>query len=461
MTDEEFMQLVQASQKPEQGMRPGADAPQPGQDIAAAQEYLKDVDIGTAAGAGAIEGLSLGAREEILSLIDQLTGEADKPGYLSPEQRTELMRRTPSGAAAYDVADIIGSLATSAIPGGKVAQTAMGAVEGAMRAKEGEALTGGLIGAASGLAGGALGKKVSGVLGKGKAKRLEDATKKQQEAGKTLAAAERKIAEIESKLLSLPAKERVQASKLADKLDDDILKQKQEVEKLKSQGVVEGLSELEKRLAQAEKQLSGTTPRVAAAEKGVFDTEEKLTRLFAQEQAAGQELAAGGRQMGMFEPDISGRLPDIARQRAEEMAVLAKRQKELGKRQTEQQFSQKAVDELRMAVEQAKKQPRTPSPELATAEERLAALTARRARPMLTEAGEEIKQLQAALPQLDLERTMARQIFEKPLEQLSKEETSLLKRLLQDYSEGVGEVAGATARTTGARLPGLVDKLKE
>lgn len=455
MTEEEILQQLDIDfgrAAPQEQMIPGADAPQPGQDIAAAQEYLKDVDIGTAAGAGAIEGLSLGAREEILSLIDQLTGEAEKPGYLSPEQRTELMRRVPGGSAAYDIADFMGSLATAAIPGGKVAQTAMGAAEGAMRAKEGEALEGALTGAAASLAGGALGKKVSGVLGKGKARRLKEAEKLQEKAGKKLASTEKKIDAIEKDLLSLPAKERVQASKLADKLDDDILKQKQEVEKLKSQGVVEGLDELEQRLAQAEKQLSGTTPRVAAAEKGVFDTEEKLTRLFAQEQAAAQELAAGGRQMGMFEPDVSGRLPDIARQRAEEMAVLAKRQKELGKRQTEQQFSQKAVDELRMAVEQAKKQPRKPSPELAPAEERLAALTARRARPMMTEAGEQIKQLRAALPQLDLERTMARQIFEKPLEQLSKEETSLLNRLLQDYSEGVGKAAGAATRTAGARI---------
>lgn len=175
------------------------------------------------------------------------------------------------------------------------------------------------------------------------------------------------VAETEQALASVAQRMQVDPKELA-KMQDTALKLRQEVARLEAQGVTDVPQELLGSLAQAEKQLAEATKRVQAGEKGIFDIEEQLARLGAKEMAAGQPA----RQVGMFGPSAAGDLPGIAAAQGEELAVAGLRQRELEKRLLEQEFRQKAVDDLRMAVEQAKRQPPQMPVELPFARERLA-----------------------------------------------------------------------------------------
>lgn len=175
------------------------------------------------------------------------------------------------------------------------------------------------------------------------------------------------VTEAEQALTGVAQRFEVDPKELA-KMQEAILKGRQEVARLAAQGTVEVPQELLDSLARAEKQFADATRRVQASEKGIFDVEEQLARLGEKEFAAAQPA----QQAGLFAPQPTGDLPGIAAARGEEMAVAGLRQRELEKRLTEQQFAQKAMDDYRMAIEQAKKQPPKMPTDLPFAQERLA-----------------------------------------------------------------------------------------
>jgi hypothetical protein len=234
----------------------------------AEQRYIAESGMSDAIMAGLAEGLSFGWSDEIQGLYDQMLGRAGEEGYVSPERRTELLKQGSSGTA-YDVADILGSVATGfyPIPGmqgataarlaaqaGKAGRLAgrvglegvKGAVEGAGRAKPGQAIEGALTGAGIGVAGGALGEGLSAFSQARQAKRAANVS---QEAMKNPAykAAVEKSSKIETKLLDEENKltklmgdlesEKVSARKRAqadlDKMLKDSKKAREEVEDLK------------------------------------------------------------------------------------------------------------------------------------------------------------------------------------------------------------------------------------
>lgn len=128
MTDEEFMQLMQAGQQQLQQIPAGADAPQPGRSVAE-QKYLQEVGPGTAVLTGAGEAVSFGQIDKLIALIDELTGAAEQVGYVPPERRTELAKeKYPAATAAGDIGT---SLLMGAIPVGGQAMLAARGVRGA------------------------------------------------------------------------------------------------------------------------------------------------------------------------------------------------------------------------------------------------------------------------------------------------------------------------------------------
>lgn len=78
------------------------------------QDYLEKAGTGRALASGIAEGATFGFADEIQALIDQLTGASKEPGYLTPEQRTAILKTKEPGA--YMGADIATSLITGAIP---------------------------------------------------------------------------------------------------------------------------------------------------------------------------------------------------------------------------------------------------------------------------------------------------------------------------------------------------------
>ena len=154
----------------------------------AARKYAEQAGTGRALGAGLAEGATFGFSDEIQAAIDQLTGAASEPGYLTPQQRTAILKEKAPGA--YMGGDIAASLATGLIPFGgqamlaarapRIAQMAgkampaiqagLGAVEGAGRGEDiGDVIVGGLLGAASQalpVAGKGAGKAVAGLVGR-------------------------------------------------------------------------------------------------------------------------------------------------------------------------------------------------------------------------------------------------------------------------------------------------------
>ena len=191
--------------------------------------------------------------------------------------------------------------------------------------------------------------------------------KELEELQQTLSKQTGAVTEAEQALTGVAQRFEVDPKELA-KMQEAILKGRQEVARLEAQGVAEVPQELLEGLARAEKQFADATRRVQASEKGIFDVEEQLARLGEKEFAAAQPA----QQAGLFAPQPTGDLPGIAAARGEEMAVAGLRQRELEKRLTEQQFAQKAIDDYRMAIEQAKKQPPKMPTDLPFARERLA-----------------------------------------------------------------------------------------
>lgn len=226
------------------------------------------------------------------------------------------------------------------------------------------------------------------------------------------------VTETEQALAGVAQRFEIDPKELA-KMKEAILKGRQEIARLKAQGAVEVPQELLEGLARAEKQFADATKRVQAGEKGIFDIEEQLARLGAKEMAAGQPA----RQMGMFGPSAAGDLPGIAAAQGEELAVAGLRQRELEKQLLEQQFAQKAIDDYRIAIEQAKKQPPKMPTDLPFAQERLALAEA--APKEAAEAAQRAIQAETARLQAQLASGQA-----------SKQETQqAIDRLMQQIDE--------------------------
>lgn len=565
----------------------------------AEQQYLSESGLADAIFSGLSEGLLFGWSDEIQSLYDK--------GPIAPKRKTELLKA--KYPAAYLTSDILGSLATAAIPiPGTSARLATrigaealkGGLESAGRAEEGERLGAAAAGAGVGAGIGAVGGGAAKLYEKSKKARADKGLIKagevvmRTEEGKKLTAIEKKISDIDQKLLSLPAEKEIQKAKQAREIDKDILKAQADIAELEAKGVIPGLAEKKKELealqqtlskqtgavaeteqaltsvaqrfeldpeklakmqeailkgrqevarleaqgvtevpqellnslAQTEKQFADATKRVQASEKGIFDIEEQLARLAEKELAAAQPA----KQAGLFAPQTVGDLPGIAAARGEELAVAGLRRRELEKRLTEQQFAQKAMDDLRMAVEQARKQPpKMPSdlpfarerlaaaeaapaaakdalqramqsevaklegqlasgqaskqetqqaiemlmkqvdeliagpkqmpPSLPFKQQELAALMARKASPEPVAAEAIQKSLQSQVPQLEAQRALAQQLFNKKLEELSEVELNKLEKVMRVALPGTKltrpvtaiEVAETAARTGAAR----------
>lgn len=117
MTDEEFMQLMQAGQQ-----QPQAAAAMPAQEtVTGEQKYLAESGPGIAAITGAGQALTFNQLDKLLSLIDDLTGASQQPGYVEQQRRTELLQQ--ESPIAYAAGDIAGSVGMGLIPG--VGQAAM------------------------------------------------------------------------------------------------------------------------------------------------------------------------------------------------------------------------------------------------------------------------------------------------------------------------------------------------
>lgn len=194
MTDEEFMQLMQAGQQ-----QPQEAATMPAQETATdEQKYLAESGPGVAAITGAGQALTFNQLDKLLSLIDDLTGASQQPGYIEQQRRTELLKQ--ESPIAYGAGDIAGSVGMGLIPGvGQAAmlskgvrgaqalgkampavQAGLGALSEAGRGGDvADIITGGLLGGASSAAMGrpmaAMGRAAGRAIGGKAAQRAEPA----------------------------------------------------------------------------------------------------------------------------------------------------------------------------------------------------------------------------------------------------------------------------------------------
>lgn len=212
-------------------------------------------------------------------------------------------------------------------------------------------------------------REIAELEAKGVAPGLSEAEKELEGLRKTLSQQTGAVQEAEQQLAGIGQKFQVDPKDLA-KMEEQILKGREEVARLEATGVAEVPRELLEQLAKAEKAYGDATRRVQAAEKGVSDVGEEMAKLSVREEADAAKQAA---QMGLFGGSPpTGNLPAIAAARGEQMAVGGLRQQELAKRMAEQDLSLKAVKDLEMAIAQAKKQAPKPPVELPFARERLA-----------------------------------------------------------------------------------------
>ena len=212
-------------------------------------------------------------------------------------------------------------------------------------------------------------REIAELEAKGVTPGLSEAEKELEGLRKTLSQQTGAVQEAEQQLAGIGQKFQVDPKDLA-KMEEQILKGREEVARLEAAGVAEVPRELLEQLAKAEKAYADATRRVQAAEKGVFDVGEEMARLFVREEADAAKQAA---QMGLFGgAPPTGNLPAIAAARGEQMAIGGLRQEELAKRIAEQGLSFKAVKDLEMAIAQAKKQAPKQPVELPFARERLA-----------------------------------------------------------------------------------------
>ena len=128
MTDEEFMQLVQASQKPEQGMRPGADAPQPGLTVERARQFAEESGpVGTAvrsAMSSASAGLSQPMLDALAEYLGQDTGDT---GFSAAEKLQILEQQYPDAALGGSIAGAVTPFGATSLVGRGATALAKGA----------------------------------------------------------------------------------------------------------------------------------------------------------------------------------------------------------------------------------------------------------------------------------------------------------------------------------------------
>lgn len=460
MTEEEILAQFEAAynaggEQPSPQATPMATAVDPRSK--ALREYAEKAGTGRALASGLAEGATFGFANEIQALIDQLTGASEEPGYLTPEQRTEILKQKAPGA--YMGGDIAASLATGLIPvagpalrGAGLAkgaarvgtQAALGALEGAGRAASGERLEGAGTGAFFGAAGGAGGEALSALVDARRAARTAKATEKAEKmtSGKAVSAIDKKISTIQDKLIDLSGKSYAEKSTAAIKLDDDILKLQAEVDRLRSQGVVPGIDKLDEELASAKQQLKLATKEVESRQKSVFDVEEELARL------AEREPMVAARSIGK---EGAKPIEDLATKRRENLAVLELRQKRLQGSQAGQSLAQKAVDDYMMrraaAMSGAKQMPA----ELPATEQRLQKLLLQKQSPPLTPSELRQKSLQDMLSNEQVLRDAAMELFNKDVNQLTKQEAGMLMQAIESATKFAAPAVSGAIRTTGAR----------
>lgn len=301
----------------------------------AEQQYVQEAGPARALLAGALEGPTFGFSDELLAKIDELTGAAEEPGYISQERRAELLKQ--KFPEEYRGADIASSLVTGAllpVPGSLPARFALGAGTGALEAagRGGDALDIAL----AGLTGGAIPTAAGKVAELGKKAVTKEAIErmpKLREAAKETAGEKIRVQrafgqEPEVKALREAEKAAAQAGKQEQAVAKSIFDEPapamtaERASQLQEQlGEARGaVSKAQAVKAEAAKEagelpglIAGAKDRAVKAQKALEENRDKLQQLSSRADAVGEiaaRLVAGG--------TLSG----VAANAAEEIALI-------------------------------------------------------------------------------------------------------------------------------------------
>ena len=117
MTDEEFMQLVQSSQKPEQGMLPGADAPEPGLTVERARQFAEESGpVGTAI-RSAMSSATAGLSQPMLDALAEYFGETGDTGFSAAEKLRILEQQYADAALGGSIAGAVTPFGATSLVG--------------------------------------------------------------------------------------------------------------------------------------------------------------------------------------------------------------------------------------------------------------------------------------------------------------------------------------------------------
>lgn len=355
MTDEEFMEIMAAAKQTQQ---PQAAAAMPAQEtVTGEQKYLAESGPGIAAITGAGQALTFNQLDKLLSLIDDLTGASQQPGYVEQQRRTELLQQ--ESPIAYGAGDIAGSVGMGLIPGaGQAAmlskgvrgaqalgkampavQAGLGALSEASRGGDvADIITSGLLGGASSAAMGrpmaAMGRAAGRAIGGKAAERAEPALLSQarqaRKGFREIRSTYEPTAEMKSVRQAQKAAEKASAGEreAAKSIFDEPASSMTAERAAELQKQLSGARKASAQAAEAEKAAIGRAgpqfEAVSQAQQRALDAE----RALAQNRQQIERLATRGGEIGemakniLSGPAISSVGDKLTKQQAEEIALI-------------------------------------------------------------------------------------------------------------------------------------------